>query len=234
MSRRTPQGEETRLRIIRVAADLFHKQGVRATSPDQVIDASLTGKGQFYYYFKSKEGLVHAVLRYYLDALKSGSYPISYEIDSWNDLESWFYRHIELQKRFDMTRSCPVGTIGNEVGENDELVRQDISLLAEIMKNKLAAFFIREKAAGRLTPNANEDEFAHFCIATIQGAMLVGKIKRDIRPVESTVRQAVAHLSRYRTPPADADSPLAASYSVPSATRRFNADLNMPGVTKEK
>jgi AcrR family transcriptional regulator len=39
------------------AADLFHKQGVHATSPDEVIEASNTGKGQFYHYFKSKEGL---------------------------------------------------------------------------------------------------------------------------------------------------------------------------------
>jgi len=33
--------------MIRAAADLFHKQGVRATSPDQIIEASATGKGQF-------------------------------------------------------------------------------------------------------------------------------------------------------------------------------------------
>ena len=55
------KGAETRLRIIRAAADLFHKQGARSTSPDQVIEASRTGKGQFYHYFKSKEGLVHEV-----------------------------------------------------------------------------------------------------------------------------------------------------------------------------
>ena len=33
-----------KLRIIRVAADLFHKQGARATSPDEIIEAS--GKGR--------------------------------------------------------------------------------------------------------------------------------------------------------------------------------------------
>ena len=220
MNWKTPRGEETRLRIIQVAADLFHKQGVRATSPDQVIDASLTGKGQFYYYFKSKEGLVHAVLQYYMDTLKSGTYAISYEINSWSDLENWFYKHIELQKRFDMTRSCPIGTIGNEVSENDELVRQDISLIAEMLKNKLAAFFIREKSASRLTRDANEDEFADFCIATIQGALLVGKIKRDIRPVEATVRQALTHLSRYRIPQGDSENPFADGGSKPSAAQR--------------
>ena len=60
LNARSTRGAETRLRIIRAAADLFHKQGVGATSPDQVIEASKTGKGQFYHYFKSKEGLVHS------------------------------------------------------------------------------------------------------------------------------------------------------------------------------
>jgi hypothetical protein len=35
------------------------------------------------------------------------------------------------------------GTIGNEIGEGDELLRQDLSLIFKIMKNKLMALFIR-------------------------------------------------------------------------------------------
>ena len=60
------RGAETRLRILRAAADLFHRQGARATSPDEIIETSRTGKGQFYHYFKSKEGLIHEVLQSYL------------------------------------------------------------------------------------------------------------------------------------------------------------------------
>ena len=71
---------ETRQRIIQVAADLLHKQGVHATSPDEIIEASRTGKGQFYHYFKSKEGVIHEVLQAHLEAIKSGSAPVKYEI----------------------------------------------------------------------------------------------------------------------------------------------------------
>jgi TetR/AcrR family transcriptional regulator, transcriptional repressor for nem operon len=156
--------------------------------------ASGTGKGQFYHYFKSKEGLVHEVLKAYLDDIARGTAPISYEINSWEDLERWFFSNIELQKRFRMTRGCPFGTIGNEVTENDELIRQDLSLIFEVVKSKLAAFFIKEKARGRLSQDANEEQLADFCIAIIQGAMLLGKIKRNSQPVESTVREAMAHL----------------------------------------
>jgi AcrR family transcriptional regulator len=171
---------------------------VVATSPDQVIEASATGKGQFYHYFKNKEGLVHEVLQTHLRAIEQGVAPVNHDIDSWADLEHWFGTHLELQQSFRMTRGCPVGTIANDVTEADELIRQDISLIFEVMKKKLSAFFIREKARGRLTAAANEDRMAEFCIAVIQGAMLMGKIRRNRRAVEASIREALAHLTRYR------------------------------------
>lgn len=197
MKARFAKGAETRLRIIRTAADLFHKQGARATSPDQVIEASQTGKGQFYHYFKSKEGLIHEVLQTYLEEIKDGAARVNYEINSWRDLEKWFLAHVELQKHYEMTRGCPFGTLGNEATENEELIRQDVSLIFEVVKNKLTAFFVREKAKGRLANKAKEEELADFCIATIQGGMLLGKIKRDSRPVETAVRQGMTHLRRF-------------------------------------
>src|SRR5579864_90659 len=197
MRPKSAKGAETKTRIIRIAADLFHRQGVGATSPDEILEASKTGKGQFYHYFKSKEGLVHEVLQSYLGAIKTGTAPVNYEIQSWRDLEVWFLGQVELQKRFDMKRGCPFGTIGNEVGENDELIRQDLSLIFEVMKNKLTAFFIREKAKSRLSKDAKETQLADFCIATVQGAMLMGKIQRSSETAEASIRQALAHLRRY-------------------------------------
>jgi TetR/AcrR family transcriptional regulator, transcriptional repressor for nem operon len=198
MKQRFVRGAETRLRIIRTAADLFHKQGARATSPDEIIEASRTGKGQFYHYFKSKEGLVHEVLQTYLDEIKGGTARINYEINSWKDLEQWFVAQVELQKNYEMTRGCPFGTLGNEVTVNDELIRQDLSLIFELMKHKLAAFFIKEKAKGNLVKRADTDRMADFCIAAIQGGMLMGKIKRSSHTVEIAVQEAIAHLKSYR------------------------------------
>ena len=198
MAVRTARGDETRRQILAVAADLFHKQGVAVTSPDQIIEASGTGKGQFYHYFKNKEGLVHEVLQTYLEAIRNGGGPLSYDIASWEDLEQWFVAQVALQKRFRMTRGCPFGTIGNEVTENDELIRQDLSLIFEIVRAKIATFFVKEKASCRLDSAVREDELADFCLATIQGAMLMGKVTRSSQLVESVVREAMAHLRRYR------------------------------------
>jgi TetR/AcrR family transcriptional repressor of nem operon len=198
VSLRTAKGDETRKQILAAAADLFHKQGVAATSPDQIIEASGTGKGQFYHYFKNKEGLVHEVLQAYLDAIRNGGGPLNYDITSWEDLGGWFRAQIALQKSYRMTRGCPFGTIGNEVTENDELIRQDLSLIFEVTKAKLATFFVREKASGRLEPHVREEQLADFCLAMIQGAMLMGKVKRDSQLVEHVVQEAMTHLDGMR------------------------------------
>ena len=192
------RGAETRLRILRAAADLFHRQGARATSPDEIIETSRTGKGQFYHYFKSKEGLIHEVLQAYLEEIRTHTSRVRYEIQSWSDLEKWFAAQVALQKDYEMTRGCPFGTLGNEVTENDELIRQDLSLIFEVIKSKLAAFFLKEKAKGKLARRANPEHMADFCIAAMQGGMLMGKIKRSSQTVETTVQAALVHLKSYQ------------------------------------
>ena len=136
----TTKGADTKLRIIRCAADLFHKQGLHATSPDKIIEASQTGKGQFYHYFKSKDGLIHELLMWHLEAIRTGSSPIDYNINSFHDLERWFDSHIELQKTFGMVRGCPFGTAANEITEGEEQARQDLKLIFEEIKRRLTAF----------------------------------------------------------------------------------------------
>jgi AcrR family transcriptional regulator len=133
MTKRPSKRSETRLRILAAAADLLQKQGVQATSPDDIIEASNTGKGQFYHYFKNKEGLMHEIRQSHLEAIRTGSASVKYDVESREDLEHWFVAHLELQKRFRMTRGCPFGTIGNGLTGPDDLIRQNLSLIFEVV-----------------------------------------------------------------------------------------------------
>src|SRR5262249_15419144 len=120
-----------------------------------------------------------------------------YDIESWSDLERWFFGNLALQKRYSMTRGCPFGTIGSGITDADELIRLDLCRIFEAMRRRIASFFIKEKAQGRLAVEVNEDELADYCIATAQGAMLMGKIKRSSEAVETVMRQALAHLRQF-------------------------------------
>ena len=145
--------------------------------------------------------MVYEVLQTYLEEIRSGTAALKYDIQSWGDLLGWFLTQVALQESLGMTRGCPFGTIGNEVTENDELIRQDLSLIFEVMKSKLTPFFVREKSQGRLVKATDPELMAEFCIATIQGGMLMGKTKRSAKTVEVAIRECFAHLKSYTIPP---------------------------------
>jgi hypothetical protein len=48
-----------------------------------------------------------------------------------------------------------------------------------------------------MSKGANEDQLADFCIATVQGAMLMGKIHRSSQTVETTIKAALTHIKRH-------------------------------------
>lgn len=206
MSAKSDKGAETKRRILEAAIDLFHTQGIHATSPDDVIEASGTGKGQFYYYFKNKLDLVHEIFKTHLHAIKSGTGPISYEVESWRDFEACLLAHVDLQKKFHMARGCFFGTVGNELTDNDELIRQDLNLVFEVISNKFANFFSTEQAREHMRKDADPARLADFCVASLQGAMLMGKIKQDSGIVESVIHEILAHVNQYRVAESLAES----------------------------
>src|SRR5690348_13668149 len=65
---RTREGRLTRDAIIAAASRLMHVNGYQGTSLDDVLRESGVGKGNFYYYFKSKEELGHAILEGIVDS----------------------------------------------------------------------------------------------------------------------------------------------------------------------
>jgi len=191
---------DTRTRMIEAAMDLFHQQGVNATSIDQVLARSGTGKSQFTHYFKTKDGLVHASLEYLSKVVRSGESPSGYDIKSWEELDGWFQRYIDFQKAVNCERSCPLGTIGNDLGNDQELLRMEVRLFLEWARGKLARFFAERQAAGELDCVAQPEQLADFCISIMQGGMLLAKMKRDTDMFENAAAQANAYLKSLRIP----------------------------------
>ncbi len=214
MNSRKQRPSDTRSQIVRAAGDLFHRQGVEATTADEVIETAGISKTEFRQHFKGKWELVGAVLRYYFEGLAGGMGPLRYELDSWDDLDQCLASHLEFQKKFKMTRGCPVGMLGNELKEWDELTRQSLSHILDLMLARFESFFSREKVGGRLANNVDVEQLANFCVAIIQGGILIGKIRGNCRCVESTFEDLLSHLRRYAKVPTapGSDSLEAATY----------------------
>ena len=189
---------ETRERMLAAALELFHRQGVKGTSVDEVLAKSGTGKSQFSHYFKTKEGLVHATLELLHEIIRAGKVESNYDIRTWDDMEKWFGRYIKFQQAVGCALSCPVGTIANDIEDGQTLLRKDVTHFMDWCHNQLARFFAERKAAGELKKDADPDGLADLCLSVMEGGMLLSKINRNTRAFEKAAGQALAHIRSLR------------------------------------
>lgn len=57
----TEKPNSVKNRIVSTAWKLFYKKGYNETTVDEIIEQSDTSKGSFYYYFKTKDELLHSL-----------------------------------------------------------------------------------------------------------------------------------------------------------------------------
>jgi TetR/AcrR family transcriptional repressor of nem operon len=174
------------------AADLFHEQGVNATSLGDVLRASRTGKGQFYQHFVSREDLVLHVLERHRDLLGQAE-----PIRSWDDVRAWLDHHLMMQTHHHYRRGCPVGTAAYALQPGQEEERIVLEQIFDRMRDSLAEFFAREQAAERFSADADPRRLACFAVAAVQGAMILGLLDRDPGASAGVVAEVIAHLRSF-------------------------------------
>src|SRR6266851_4807838 len=136
---KSQKGAATRDQILNAASRLIHVQGYQSTSLDDVLRESGVGKGNFYYYFKSKEDLGYAIID-------------------------------RIRRAF----------IERGLGPD----------LADAIR--------RGQRSGRLRWDADAARVAQFLVAGLEGAILLGKVTRDITVIERCVEELKEHLTLYR------------------------------------
>lgn len=195
----TTRKQNTKVRMISSALDLFHSCGVNGTSVDQVLKKSKTGKSQFTHYFKTKEGMVSFAIQHLHEMIQTGQTPTRYDIKSWRDFEGWFQQYIDFQESVGCERSCPIGTIGGDLTTKNKKARRDVLQFLEWSRGQLQTFFSERKAAGELIAEAKPRELADFCIAIMQGGMLLSKMRRDTEMFKNSASQAIKYVRSLRT-----------------------------------
>jgi TetR/AcrR family transcriptional repressor of nem operon len=190
--------KSSKQRIVEAALELFHLQGVKGTSIDEVLKRAEAGKGQFAHYFKNKEGLVLAVVEYLQEVIRSGQVDSNYTFKSWEDFDSWFGRYIKFQTATECELSCPLGTIGNDITAEQEHLRLAVKTFFEWSTSQLARFFAERRAAKELDPAANPDALADLCMAVMEGGMLMTKINRSPKLFTNAAQETLRYIKLLR------------------------------------
>ena len=179
----------TRARLVDSALYLFWLQGYAATGVAEILSHANVRAGSFYYFFKTKESLLLAVLQRYietLDLIVTG--PVFAETADpieriFGILE--FYRRNLI--RTGCTYGCPIGRLALEIPEQQKEVHR---LLADNFDGWTTAIEVcLRDAQDRLPAELDLKALSQFVLTVMEGGVMQARAHGSLAPFDASVSQ---------------------------------------------
>lgn len=193
----TSRGAATKTRIIEAANQLMLEQGVASTTLADVRIASATSKSQLYQHFADKNALVREVIDFRAEALLVRQRHRLKKVDSLRGLELWRDELVERNALRDGAYGCPLGSMANEIADQDEDMRRTVAPYFDEWLELLIDAIDRLKARGVLQTDADSRALASGLLAALQGGYLLAKTARDVNLMRVAVTMAIAQIRAY-------------------------------------
>lgn len=186
--------------IISVAARIIHVKGYNSTSVDDVLREAGIGKGNFYYYFKSKEDLGYAILDRAIRSFVERTLDPCFSDPHGNRLKQVrrFLDSVrETQRERKCVGGCPMGNLASELSDVHEGFRARLAEVFTLWRARLTQALEEGQARGDVSADCRPAATAQFVVASLEGAILMTKVSRDIRVMELCVNELKQYLSLY-------------------------------------
>jgi len=192
--RLTKRGETTRARIVEAAAHLMYRQGVAATTLDEVREESGTSKSQLYRHFADKDALVQAVIGLRSAQVMAREEGRLRELDSFRGLGLWRDALVRTNELQNGAYGCALGSMANELADSNDEARVVLNETLHRWERLLADGFERMRASGVLRDDADPRKLAVGMMAALQGGYLLAQAAHDTAPMAIALDMAIEHV----------------------------------------
>jgi TetR/AcrR family transcriptional repressor of nem operon len=176
-------GKVTRDHIVEAADDLFYRRGFEHTSFSDIADVVQISRGNFYYYFKTKDEILDAVINERLANTRKMLERWEVEGETPEDRIRSFI-HILIANRADIKRyGCPVGTLCGELAKLNHVSQGEANKLFTLFRTWLRRQFT---LLGR---EADADELAMHLLARSQGIATLASAFCDEKFIKQEVEK---------------------------------------------
>jgi TetR/AcrR family transcriptional regulator, transcriptional repressor for nem operon len=190
------EGRSTREAILEAASRLIHVHGYNHTSLDDVLRESGVGKGNFYYHFKSKEDLGYAILDQIIASFLERTLEPCFsdpERGALAQIRCFVDRVVEAQRESNCVGGCALGNLAAELSDVHEGFRARLASVFGAWRERLTLALRDEQLRGAVDAACRPEAVADFLVASLEGAILLTKLTKDITVME----QCVAEMKRY-------------------------------------
>lgn len=190
---------DTKEYIIEVASRLVHLRGFNHTSIGDILKESGVGKGNFYYYFRSKEELGYAIiennLRWFSEEVTGKAF--GNDRDAMAQLDDFLDILLDMHRRRNCAGGCRLGNMAMEMSNIHEGFRKRFQEVFDGWGVQVATILRKAQAGGQLGGHVDLPALAQFVIASVEGAILLAKVKKDVAILERCFEELKKHIWMY-------------------------------------
>jgi AcrR family transcriptional regulator len=187
----TDRGRASVERVLDAARVLFARQGVRATTLDQIGASAGVGRGQLYHFFAGKTDLVADVATSQVDRVLEALEPRLATLASAADLRAWCDETVAVHASSGSRIRCPVGALAQELGDDDPRARAALAAGFERWRALLEAGLHRVAERGELAPGADPATLATGLLAAYEGGVLLADVSGDVERLRQALHAVI-------------------------------------------
>lgn len=189
MSQAVLERAPTRDRIVMAAVELFWLQGYEATSLAEIMEKAAVNSGSLYYFFKTKEALLLAVLDWYLANLDREVIEPAFAQTA-DPLERVFailHGYRMGLKITECTGGCPIGNLSIEIGDHIPAARDKIRQNFENWRERVERCL--KEARSRFPPETDCHQLSSFILTVMEGAVMQARAHGSLQPYDAAIAQ---------------------------------------------
>jgi len=176
------KGEEKRQRIVDAANTLFYHKGFTATSFADIADICDVPKGNFYFYFRTKEELLDAVVRARMERMAKHLDTLHQDFP---DPRKRLHRiaDVPFNDRHEVAQyGCPMGTLSAELGKLTPLGQNALTSMYSLM-----IMSIQHCLVGIGLDQDDAERQARHMLTRLQGAANLAQTFKDVNWLETEI-----------------------------------------------
>jgi TetR/AcrR family transcriptional regulator, transcriptional repressor for nem operon len=171
---------------------LFARDGVRATTLDEIGTAARVGRGQLYHFFADKADLVANVVGFQVERVISSIQPSFETMSTAADVRRWCEDAIRLHASTPDPIRCPIGSLVYQLDADAAAARA--ALVAGFARwEKIFTEGLRRVADnGELLDGTDPSVLATGLLAAYQGGMLLADVSGDVEALRDALQTVLA------------------------------------------
>ena len=178
------KGEITRGKILEAARELFNSKGFNATTINDLITATGMQKGSLYFHFSGKDEIAREVLSEatvefmaFLTKALGGENPGAC-------IDNFFRSALEKHLGTGFVGGCIFGNTALEMSDSDPEFAGAIDAVFDEWISRVEAVVAAAQISEQIRTDISSEALAKHIIATIEGGIMMSRLKKDERPMK--------------------------------------------------